>query len=244
MKTVAGNQTQQQSEVYNKPIHLSSEGEYPVNKQTTVSCVHGSYVDFSDFSKSSINFHDIALRLCAIYRYNGGTKTPFSVGSHSLAIQSHLHNRGASTRVQLLALLHDAAEAFMGDMVTPLKGLFPAFAKLEEELFDIICTQLGITEKFTEEEWVQVKLIDEAIRPIEWVVLNDFVLYDEVGVWKQSMFPISDTMRTLALTNQIMTWSKKDVAQTRWAFSLRLDSLLQELTGNPLRETQDGTEEA
>ena len=244
MKTVAGNQTQQQSEVYNKPIHLSSEGEYPVNKQTTVSCVHGSYVDFSDFSKVSINFHDIALRLCAINRYNGGTKIPFSVGSHSLAIQSHLRNRGASKRVQLLALLHDAAEAFMGDMVTPLKGLFPAFAKLEEELFDIICTQLGITEKFTEEEWIQVKLIDEAIRPIEWVVLNDFVLYDKVGVWGQSMFPISDTMRTLALTNQIATWSKKDVAQTRWAFSLRLDSLLQEVTGNPSQETPDGTEEA
>lgn len=244
MKTVAGNQTQQQSEVYNKPIHLSSEGEYPVNKQTTVSCVHGSYVDFSDFSKVRINTQDITLRLCAINRYNGGTKIPFSVGAHSLAIQNYLRKRGASPRVQLLALLHDAAEAFMGDMITPLKGLFPAFAKLEEELFDIICTQLGITEKFTDEEWMQVKLIDEAIRPIEWVVLNDFTLHDKVGVWGQSMFPISDTMRTLALTDQILSWSKKDVSQLRLAFVLHLRSLLLEVTGNLPQETSDGTEEA
>lgn len=230
MKTVAGNQTQQQSEVYNTDIHLSSEGEYPVNKATTISCVHGSYVDFSNLHHAHITKDDIADRLCAINRYNGGTIIPFSVGAHSLAIQSYLRIRGASKRVQLLALLHDATEAFIGDMVSPLKKLFPAFSRLEDELFDVICTQLGITEPFTEAEWVEVKLIDEAIRPIEWVVLNDFTMHDKVGVWEQDMFPISDTMRTLTLTGAITRLSKNTVAQIRSMFSISLYMLLTEVT--------------
>lgn len=230
MKTVAGNQTQQQSEFYNTDIHLSSEGEYHINKATTISCVHGSYVDFSDLRHAHIIKEDIADRLCAINRYNGGTVTPFSVGAHSLAIQNYLRQRGATQRVQLLALLHDATEAFIGDMVSPLKKLFPAFSKLEDELFDVICTQLGITEPFTEAEWVEVKLIDEAIRPIEWVVLNNFTMHDEVGVWEQDMFPISDTVRTLTLTGEVMRLSKNTVVQTRSLYNISLHILLTEVT--------------
>lgn len=230
MKTVAGNQTQQQSEVYTTDIHLSSEGECHVNKATTISCVHGSYVDFSNFRNVSINKGDIADRLCSINRYNGGTVTPFSVGAHSLAIQGYLRKRGASERVQLLALLHDATEAFVGDMVTPLKKLFPAFSKLEDKLFDVICAQLGITEPFTEAEWAEVKLIDEAIRPIEWVVLNDFTMHDDVGVWEQDMFPISDTVRTLMLTGEILKFSGDTVAQLRSIYNIVLGTLLMNVT--------------
>lgn len=230
MKTVAGNQTQQQSEVYNTDIHLSSGGEYPVNKATTISCVHGSYVDFSNLRNISINKGDITNRLCSINRYNGGTVTPFSVGAHSLAIQGYLRKCGASERVQLLALLHDATEAFVGDMVTPLKKLFPAFSKLEDELFDVICTQLGITESFTEAEWAEVKLIDEAIRPIEWIVLNDFTMHDDVGVWEQDMSPISDTVRTLMLTGEILKFSGDTVAQTRSIYNIVLSTLLMNVT--------------
>lgn len=230
MKTVAGNQTQQQSEVYTTDIHLSSEGEYPVNKATTISCVHGSYVDFSDLRHAHITTDDIADRLCAINRYNGGTATPFSVGEHSLAIQSYLRQRGATQRVQLLALLHDATEAFIGDMVSPLKKLFPAFSKLEDELFDVICVQLGITEPFTEDEWEEVKKVDEAIRPIEWVVLNDFTMHDKVGVWEQDMFPISDTVRTLMLTGEILRLSEYTLVHKRAIYLSTLDMLLTKVT--------------
>ena len=226
MKTVAGNQTQQQSEFYNTDIHLSSEGEYPVNKATTISCVHGSYVDFSDLRHAHITTDDIADRLCAINRYNGGTVIPFSVGAHSMVIQEYLYERGATHRVQLLALLHDATEAFIGDMVSPLKKLFPAFSELEDELFDVICTRLGITEPFTEAEWVEVKKVDEAIRPIEWVVLNNFAMYDKVGVWEQSMFPISDTMRTLMLTGGIIKSSKFSTDDLRRMLRNKLSTLL------------------
>jgi len=60
---------------------------------------------------------DIAFGLSRIFRFNGQSK--ISVLRHSLAIANRLTNE--SKRVQLLALFHDAAEAYMMDVPVPLK---------------------------------------------------------------------------------------------------------------------------
>ena len=73
-------------------------------------------------------------------------------------------------------------------------------------------------------------MIDEAIRPIEWVVLNDFTMHDDVGVWEQDMFPISDTVRTLMLTGEILRLSKNTIVHTRSIYHIALDMLLTEVT--------------
>lgn len=149
-----------------------------------VTGINGSVVDFSNLGMSTIVLADIAERLAAIPRFNGGTKTLYTVAEHSLAMYYLLKVRQASPRVKQLALMHDMTEAFMGDMVSPLKALFPAFSKLESDLFEIICCNLRVTNDFTDEEWAQIKDLDHELCLAEWYVLNDNTIPDAGGAWR------------------------------------------------------------
>ena len=73
-----------------------------------------------------IDIEDIAHGLAYQCRFNGQTSAFYSVAQHSIMVASilppHLHKA---------ALLHDAAEAYLGDIVKPLKHLLPGFAEIE-----------------------------------------------------------------------------------------------------------------
>lgn len=64
---------------------------------------------------------EIAHALAQINRFTGHTKRPYSVAEHSLLVCSIAANEGASPMAQLAALLHDAHEAFTGDVSSPVK---------------------------------------------------------------------------------------------------------------------------
>lgn len=64
---------------------------------------------------------DIAHALATINRFNGHTTRPYSVAEHSLLVADIAASRGASRAVQLACLLHDAHEAYVGDMHSPAK---------------------------------------------------------------------------------------------------------------------------
>lgn len=66
---------------------------------------------------------DIAHALAQINRFNGHTTRPYSVAEHSLLVADVAAWRGASAVVELAALLHDAHEAYVGDMPSPTKWL-------------------------------------------------------------------------------------------------------------------------
>lgn len=140
-------------------------------------------VNFSNLSASHIDYQDIVHRLNHINRFNGGTVHPYSVLKHSFAMQQTLRSRGATARQQQLALMHDMTEAYMGDMVSPLKVLFPKFKEMEDELFNIICRELNIANDFTEEDWRVVKSLDKEVRLVEWYVLNQYRIIDHAGAW-------------------------------------------------------------
>lgn len=66
---------------------------------------------------------DIAHHLANLCRYNGATWRHYSVAEHSLLVATILRLRGESPAVQLAGLLHDAHEAYLGDVSTPIKAL-------------------------------------------------------------------------------------------------------------------------
>jgi hypothetical protein len=70
---------------------------------------------------------DIAHALSLICRYGGHSRAFFSVAEHAL-----------------WALLHDATEAYVGDMVRPLKQSMPAYREAEDRLMLVICDRFGI----------------------------------------------------------------------------------------------------
>lgn len=80
-----------------------------------------------------VAIEDIAHGLAFQCRFNGQTCEFYSVAQHSLIVAAQL-----PPHMQLAALLHDAAEAYLGDMVKPLKLLLPAFSSIEDQVTDLI----------------------------------------------------------------------------------------------------------
>lgn len=104
----------------------------------------GRVIDFNDFKKSDVCLEDIAHHLSSINRFGGGLNhsTHYSVAQHSVILAMYaLINY--DTKIARCCLLHDAAEAYLGDVITPLKNLLPDFKKIEELFqFKIYCKYL------------------------------------------------------------------------------------------------------
>jgi hypothetical protein len=64
---------------------------------------------------------EIAHALALINRFTGHTTRPYSVAEHSLLVLSIARAEGASPAAQMAALMHDAHEAFTGDVPSPVK---------------------------------------------------------------------------------------------------------------------------
>lgn len=86
-----------------------------------------------------IDIEDIAHGLAYQCRFNGQTRVFYSVAQHSILVAELVPQK-----LRLPALLHDAAEAYLGDMVKPLKGLFPEFSVLESRVLDLIGLRFGV----------------------------------------------------------------------------------------------------
>ncbi|MES2149564.1 MAG: phosphohydrolase [Pseudomonadota bacterium] len=86
-----------------------------------------------------VSIEDIAHGLAYQCRFNGQTRQFYSVAQHSLVVCALV-----PPPLQLAALLHDAAEAYLGDMVKPLKVLLPEFAALEDKVSLIIAAAFDI----------------------------------------------------------------------------------------------------
>lgn len=151
-----------------------------------LTCFYGSAINFADLDESKINILDIAHRLSNINRFNGGTLTPYSVGKHCITVFKEAHNQQPNNiKLQLYALLHDATEAFMGDMVSPLKVSQDKFSNLENKLLHVIYEKLGIESLLpSEQDKSVVNSIDKDMCYAEWYKLNGDYLCDHAGAWR------------------------------------------------------------
>lgn len=104
----------------------------------------GRYVSLTDPEPNTIDIEDIAHALSHICRYTGHTDRHYSVAEHSLRCAGYLRRRGYTPFSQLAALLHDATEAYLGDVSSPLKSLLPEYRELEERMEAIIELTFGV----------------------------------------------------------------------------------------------------
>jgi len=99
-----------------------------------------------------LDIKDIAHALSCLARYNGHTSRFYSVAEHStimaqvfldkFSVQSDYNNIDLAR----WALLHDAAEAYLGDLVRPLKQLpeFRFFVEAEDRYFPLLAEKFGL----------------------------------------------------------------------------------------------------
>jgi hypothetical protein len=95
-----------------------------------------------DPSPEDVCIEDIAHGLAYQCRYNGHCREFYSVAEHSTRVAAQLYKLGPAEA--LAGLLHDAAEAYLGDIVRPVKRQLPRFYELERLNLIAIFEGLGV----------------------------------------------------------------------------------------------------
>ncbi|MBL3594782.1 HD family hydrolase [Rhodovulum sulfidophilum] len=109
----------------------------------------GRRLDLLDPTPVDIEIEDIAHGLAFVARWNGQTRGdyPYSVAEHSLLVEEIFCRiqPEAPVRWRLAALLHDAPEYVIGDMISPVKAAVgPSYGELDKRLASAIHIRFGL----------------------------------------------------------------------------------------------------
>jgi hypothetical protein len=110
-----------------------------MGKGPTIMLHSGAWFDFGAPASSNFTIEDIAHGLANMCRYAGQCRRFYSVAEHSILVSE------TAVGFELEALLHDAAEAFMGDITRPLKQMLPEYKKIEKDVEEAILIKFGLT---------------------------------------------------------------------------------------------------
>ena len=143
----------------------------------------GRRLDLLDPSPMDIEIVDIAHGLARVARWNGQTVGDhgFSVAQHSIVVEeiaAHL-DPALEVRWRLAALLHDAPEYVIGDMISPFKAALGIDYKMfEERLEAAIHIRFGLPAKTPQTVKALIKKADHACAFFEATQLAGFA-HDE-----------------------------------------------------------------
>ena len=139
----------------------------------------GRRLDLLDPSPLDIEIEDIAHGLARVARWNGQTRGDhaFSVAQHCVVVEavfSHL-TPAASRAEQLAALLHDAPEYVIGDMISPFKAALGVdYKAFENRLLAAIHLRFGLPAAVRSELADQIKQADRIAAYLEATQLAGF----------------------------------------------------------------------
>jgi uncharacterized protein len=156
----------------------------------------GRRLDLIDPSPLDVEIGDIAHGLARVARWNGQTKGPeiFSVAQHSLLVEALFAARdGASPHARLAALLHDAPEYVIGDMISPFKAAVGGDYKLvEARLKRAVLIRFGLTAEPSEDLERRIKVADRASAYLEATALAGFSIAEARKLFGEPDLPIRD----------------------------------------------------
>mgnify|MGYP001066636266 CR=1 FL=1 len=139
----------------------------------------GRRLDLLDPTPVDIEIEDIAHGLAFVARWNGQTvgDFPFSVAEHSLLVEEIFTraNPGIPARWRLAALLHDAPEYVIGDMISPVKAAVgPGYGALDERLTAAIHLRFGLPGQLPAPIKKEIKRADRVSAWLEAVQIAGF----------------------------------------------------------------------
>ena len=123
----------------------------------------GLAFDLVEPDRSMVSIKDIAISLANQCRYNGHTKRYYSVAEHCIYV-----SRVLPVDLAFCGLMHDAAEAYVGDVTSPLKTLLCEFSDLEGRVWQAICARFGLPVELPEA--VHVADVRMAITEAEYLM--------------------------------------------------------------------------
>jgi hypothetical protein len=146
----------------------------PVRRDAWILTYSGKHVELMTPDPEEIDISDIARGLSRECRFTGQCREFYSVAQHSVLASGLVPQEFA-----LEALLHDAAEAFIKDIPSPLKKLLPEYSRIEGILERVIRIKFGLPEEMS----APVRLADRILLatekrdlmphdPCEWPILE------------------------------------------------------------------------
>lgn len=122
----------------------------------------GRQFDPLKITVEDICIEDIAHALSLLCRGGGHLIHFYSVGQHSLNCANEAKARGYSEKVVLSCLLHDATEAYICDVIRPVKEHLANYNEIEATIIKVIWEKYGL-EELTEDEKMIWRQIDNDI---------------------------------------------------------------------------------
>lgn len=139
----------------------------------------GRRLDLLDPTPFDIEIGDIAHGLAFVARWNGQTRGdwPYSVAEHSLLVERIFarQNPGMAAEWRLAALLHDAPEYVIGDMISPVKAALGAeYGEMDERLTAAIHRKFGLPAILPAAIKKRIKLADRVSARLEAISIAGF----------------------------------------------------------------------
>jgi len=157
----------------------------------------GRRLDLIDPSPLDVEIGDIAHGLARVARWNGQTSGPeiFSVAQHSLLVEALFaaQEPESSAKARLVALLHDAPEYVIGDMISPFKAAIGGdYLRIEERLKRAIHVRFGLVAEPPDELNRSIKIADRASAYLEATTLAGFAIAEARKLFGAPDLPLKD----------------------------------------------------
>lgn len=139
----------------------------------------GRRLDLLDPSPLDIEIEDIAHGLAFVARWNGQTfgEFPYSVAEHSLLVERVYSEitPNAPVKWRLAALLHDAPEYVIGDMISPVKAAVgPGYKAMDARLMEAVHRRFGVPAEIPKAVKTQIKRADRISAWLEAIQIAGF----------------------------------------------------------------------
>jgi Predicted hydrolases of HD superfamily len=136
-----------------------------------IELVSGKFFYFLEPKEEDFVIQDIAHALANTCRFTGHCNRFYSVAEHSV----HVSNLLSGTGLELDGLLHDASEAYLPDVASPIKQFLPDYNAIEDRLLKAIFSKWGLEYPF-----------HPAVKHCDLVMLSTeahFLLPSQGNVW-------------------------------------------------------------
>lgn len=121
--------------------------------------VSGQYVNVFNPDPATLNIEDIAHSLSMQVRFGGHLPKPYTVAQHC-----YMASIIADRENQLTALMHDASEAYLLDIPSPIKKRLTNYKKIENRLMGVLAAKFGFDYPFCE----NIHEVDMSMLDAEW----------------------------------------------------------------------------
>lgn len=160
-----------------------------------------------NLSELDVDPIDLVERGMRSARYNASTEPLIYLGGHVENVRRELENRGYCEKVQFYGLHHDDAEAFLGEVIRPVRRQIEGYDEMENKVLEELWGCYGV-ESPSEEEWTAVRHADDKVLlwELDQVFEDEDVkekavrrVYSNNG-WER---PVSDLIEEIAVNSRL-----------------------------------------